>query len=192
MTNAISVALALSFLAPAIPVAAQDWAAPAPGPIARSLSAEAVKLAEVQTKIDGDDAGWARVRQLGSGTEVLVLDKQGARIQSHFVEADDTALLMRDGALSTRINRADVVEIATVGNGKGSASAAAGLALAGGVAALLIDGGLMFASCDGSCAGNAAMMVGVTVGLPLAGGFGGYYGFRKPAQRLIYRAPSIE
>ena len=142
--------------------------------------------------IDGDDAAWARVRQLESGAEVLVLDKRGARIQSHFVESDDTALLLRDGALSTRINRADVVEIATVGNGKGSASAAAGLAMAGGVAALLIDGGLMFARCYGSCAGNVAMMVGVTIGLPLAGGFGGYYGFRKPAQRVIYRAPSIE
>jgi hypothetical protein len=33
-------------------------------------------------------------------------------------------------------------------------------------------------------------MVGVSVGLPLAGGFGGYYGFRKPALRVLYRAPA--
>jgi hypothetical protein len=153
---------------------------------------EAAKLAAVQMKTDADDSGWERVRKLASDTELLVLDKQGTRIHSYFVEADHTAVLVRDGALSNRISRADVVEIAAVGKGKGSASAAAGFALVGGLAALLIDAGLMFAPCNGSCAGVAATMVGVSVGLPLAGGFGGDYGFRKPAQRLIYRAPSVE
>jgi hypothetical protein len=67
---------------------------------------------------------------------------------------------------------------------------AAGFAMAGGLAAFLIDIGLAFSPCHGSCAGNVALIVGATVGLPLAGGFGGYYGFRKPARQLIYRAPS--
>ena len=187
MKSAISLVLVLSLVALSATVSAQDLATRALGPIARSIPAEAAKLAAVQMK-HADDGGWEQVRKLASDTEVVVLDNQGTRIRGRFVEADETAVLVRDGAFSNRVSRAAVVEIAAVGPGKGSALAAAGFAVAGGLAALLIDGGLMMARCDNSCGGVAATMIGVSVGLPLAAGYGGYYGFRKPAQRLIYRA----
>jgi len=132
------------------------------------------------------------VQKLDRGTELAVLDLEGNRLRGHFGEADDDSIQLRDGALTNRINRAEVLEIATIGPGKGSPSAAAGFAMAGALAAFLIDARLAFSPCYGSCTGNVAMMVGVTAGLPLAGGFGGYYGFRKPAQRIIYRGPSTE
>jgi hypothetical protein len=185
-------ALILSLVVSATPAAAQDWAQPAAGPITRSLAAEAAKLASIHPDAKADDVARAHLQKLDRGKEIAVLDKAGHVVQGHFAEADDDSLLLRDGALINRINRAEVLEIATVGSGKGSASAAAGFAMAGAIAAFLLDVRLAFSPCYGSCAGNLAMMVGVSAGLPLAGGFGGYYGFREPVRRVIYHGASTD
>jgi hypothetical protein len=185
-------ALFLSLVPCATPAAEKDWVGPAPGPLARSIAAEAARLAAIQPKADADDVAWAKEEKLDRGTEVAVLDREGNRVHGHLAEADDDSLQLRDGALTNRLRRADVLEIAALGPGSGSTSAATGFAITGAVAALFIDTGLMFSRCNGSCDGNVAMMVGVTAGLPLAGGFGGYYGFRKPAQRVVYPGPSTD
>jgi hypothetical protein len=179
--------LILSLVAYATPAATQDWAKPAPGPLARSIAAEAARLAAIQPKANADDVAWAKVEKLDRRTEVAVLDREGNRVHGHFAEADDDSLELRDGALTNRISRTNVLEIATVEPGKGSPSAAVGFALAGAAAAFLIDTRLAFSRCYGSCGSTIATMVGLTAGLPLLGGFSGYYGFRKPAQRVIYR-----
>ena len=84
------------------------------------------------------------MQKLDRGTELAVLDLEGNRLRGHFGEADDDSIQLRDGALTNRINRAEVLEIATIGPGKGSPSAAAGFAMAGALAAFLIDARLAF------------------------------------------------
>jgi hypothetical protein len=56
--------LILSLVAFATPLAAQDWATSAPGPLARSIAAEVPRLDAIQLKANADDVEWAKVEKL--------------------------------------------------------------------------------------------------------------------------------
>ena len=95
MQFALSLALIVSLVAPAVPVTAQDETAATAGPLARTATREAVRLArEVRLKPDATDVAagelatfvvetvqqsrkparshWLRVLKVAPGTEVIV------------------------------------------------------------------------------------------------------------------------
>jgi hypothetical protein len=109
MKTAILVALILSLVTSAMPVAAHDLVSSEQGPIGRSIATEAARLAAVQmksdVKSDADDAAWARLQKVAGGTAVDVLDRTGTVTRGRFAEADDVSLTLRDGPLTSRIVR---------------------------------------------------------------------------------------
>jgi hypothetical protein len=119
MKTAILVALMLSLVTSALPVAAHDWVAPDQGPLRRSIATEAARLAAVQMKNDvkgdADDSAWARLQKVERGTAVDVLDRTGSVTRGRLAEADDRSLTLRDGPLTNRLARTDVIEVATTG-----------------------------------------------------------------------------
>ena len=145
MKAAFPIVLILSLVFSAIRVGAQDWG-----------------------------SSWARVQALDKWSDIEVLDRAGATYRGRFDEADDVSVVIRAGALITRINREDVREIATGGRKGSSAGAAGGV----------VFGWLLAALGTGAWAPFGTM----TIGLPLGLGLAGYYaGHKKP--RVIYRAP---
>jgi hypothetical protein len=72
MKSAVSLALTMSLTSSALPVAPQDGIV-APGPIARAITREALRLGTVQQVGQPTDSDWERVvRRLAPGTEVTV------------------------------------------------------------------------------------------------------------------------
>jgi len=181
MKTAVLVALILTS---AMPVAAHDWVAPEQGPIGRSIATEAATLAAVQMKTginsDADDSAWARLQKVERGTPVDVRDRTGATVRGRFAEADDASMTLRDGALTNRIARTDVIEVATTETRGGSPAGAANGAALGILAAFLM-------------AMDERVMFGPTiVGLPVGLGFAGYYGFGRTKSRVIYRVSAAQ
>jgi hypothetical protein len=192
LKTAILVALILSLITSAVPVAAHDWVAPQQGPIGRSITTEAARLAAVQMKsdisTDADDSAWTGLQKVERGTAVDVLDRTGTVTRGRLAEADDVSLTLRDGALINRIARTDVIEVATTEKRSGSPSGAASGAALGILAAVFIAPRIAFSPCYGSCTDEKVMLGATIVGLPVGLGFAGYYGFGRTKPRVIYRA----
>jgi hypothetical protein len=98
------------------------------------------------------------------------------------------SLTLRDGPLTNRIVRTDVIEVATTETRGGSPSGAASGAAIGILAAFLIAPGIAFSPCGGSCTDEKAMLGATIVGLPVGLGVAGYYGFGRKKSHVIYRA----
>jgi hypothetical protein len=89
-------------------------------------------------------------------------------------------MTLRDGALTNRIARTDVIEVATTETRGGSPAGAANGAALGILAAFLM-------------AMDERVMFGPTiVGLPVGLGFAGYYGFGRTKSRVIYRVSAAQ
>ena len=71
-----------------------------PGPIARIVTREAVRLALTQQS-EPSDVGWSRVRKLEPGTEITVTVRGSQAGKRTFVSADESGLTVLDLAHST-------------------------------------------------------------------------------------------
>ena len=109
MKSAISLALSMCLVSSAFPVAAQDGIAATPGPIARAITREAVRLGTVQEVAKPGDSDWASVRRLAPGTEVIVTVRGSQSGKRHVVSASDsvlTVLNLTDPSLPDAATRA--------------------------------------------------------------------------------------
>jgi hypothetical protein len=109
MKSAISLALCMCLVSSAFPVAAQDGIAATPGPMARAITREAVRLGTVQEVVKPGDADWASVRRLAPGTEVIVTVRGSRSGIRHVVSASDsvlTVLNLADRSLPEAATRA--------------------------------------------------------------------------------------
>lgn len=109
MKSAVSLALSMCLVSSAFPVAAQDGIAATPGPIARAITREAVRLGTVQEVGKPGGPDWARVRRLVPGTEVIVTVRGSQPGKRHVVSASDsvlTVLNLTDPSLPDAATRA--------------------------------------------------------------------------------------
>ena len=117
MKSALSLTLIVCLVGSALPAAAQDRLdEPTSGPIARAVTREAVRLATAQPN-EPADRDWSRVRDLKSGTEIIVTVGTSRPARRSFVRADDSSLWIRAIDLDLDlmpIARADVTEIRQV------------------------------------------------------------------------------
>lgn len=100
MRLAGSLALVIFLAGPALPVAAQQNARTV-GPIARSITREAARVATVQQS-KPVDSEWLRVRKLAPGMEIIVTVKGSPPAQRYFVagnESELTVLTLTDPGL---------------------------------------------------------------------------------------------
>jgi len=172
MKTALVVALILSCGAASTPVVAQ------------SLVQQATTLALSQAQT-GDDAGWSPVEQLETNASLVVVRGQES-LRGNFIEANETSLSLRRADTVERIPRAEIIEVRRA-RGKGSSRGAkvgayTGLALSVGI-------GFGMAMCErGACdGGRKAAGVLAMVGVPVGLGIAGYYAGSAPPE-VIYRA----
>lgn len=92
MRSAVSLVLAISLIGSALPVKAQRHPSTA-GPIARSISREAERLAAMRQN-QPVDPEWSRVRHLAPGTELIVTIKDSQPAPRRFVMGDESDLLV--------------------------------------------------------------------------------------------------
>lgn len=92
MKSAVSLALSIGLVSPALPVTAQDRIVAPLGPIARAITREAARLGTVQQVTKPTDSDWARVRRLAPGTEVTVTVRGSQPGTRHVVLANEYGL----------------------------------------------------------------------------------------------------
>jgi hypothetical protein len=94
------------------------------------------------------------------------------------------------GRIIETIARADVVTVAgPLGTRRGSVVGAVIGASGGLLLGLVSTAHLAFKQCGGSCKDEKALIALSLAGLPVAGGFLGYYARRSPTQGVLYQAP---
>jgi hypothetical protein len=101
MKVALSIPLIGCLVTSTLPVAAQDRMESAPGPIARAIAREAVRLT-VDPRAGSADVEWSRVRKLAPGTEIIVTvegSQPGGRYVVRADESDLTVLNVADPPL---------------------------------------------------------------------------------------------
>jgi hypothetical protein len=91
MRLALSITFVGCLVTSTLPVAAQAPMALTPGPIARSIAREAVRLA-VDSRAGSADVEWSRVRKLASGTEIVVTLEGSQPGERYVVRADESDL----------------------------------------------------------------------------------------------------
>ena len=184
MRSTLSLTLIVCLVASALPVTAQER-----GPLARAVTRESVRLAAVQSGGTPADSNWSHVRGLAPGTDVVVTVRGSKFARCTFVQADESALIVRTGRWQVvqTIARGDVQEIR-----KGLSEKRRALGLLGGLGGTIGGAfvgayvGGMVGGCDSEnlrCMG-AGMMAGVVGGAVL-----GYRAVTRTKGDLIYRAP---
>lgn len=209
----LSLLLILALTTSASPVIAEepaqmprsfDFRGPAPGtgPLVRAATREAVRLAATpdertmsttESVEQGSQSGpsdWSRVRQLAPHTELIVTVTGAPSVHGYFVAADDSELMVSNGAV-VQIERDAIGEISHAVPYSPRHDVLVGLGLGA-----AIGGGLYLALCHGfgGCGaadvgpllGTAALFAGISAGIAvLPGGRHARHG----ASEIIYRAP---
>jgi hypothetical protein len=182
MKSTLSLTLIVSMVASALPVTAQEQ-----GLIARAATREAVRLAGVQRGDTPIESDWSPVVAIASGTNVVVTVRGSKPTRCTFVQADESALIVRTGRwqMVQIIARDDVQEIRTGPSGKRRA-----LGLLAGVGGAV--GGTMVGGTIGGLGSDDEDLRGVALGA-MAGLVGGaVLGYRAVTHTKgdpIYRAP---
>lgn len=213
MRSALSMTLIVCVVASALPLTAQEQtpvsfetpaiATPpsttATGAIARAAMREAARLGTARKPVSpglelvqpGDEparSDWSRVVSIDSGEEVLLTVRRSKPARCIFVQADESALIVRTGRWQVvqTIARGDVQEIRTGRSGRRRALGllgGLGGAIGGAFGGALV--GVMVGGCDEENLGciGVGMMAGVVGGSVL-----GYRAVSRTKGRLIYRA----
>jgi hypothetical protein len=161
-----------------VPARAQ---APVPAPrlfsdeaIGRAIARMPIEISQVDPRAD-----WSRVMGLSAAQPIIVRTRGGAPRRGRFVSADASTLTVVDleapGTPTLRLARTDVDEILQRTGRRGSVLGAA-IGAGGGVLLGIVSAiNLAFMDCGGSC-GDERFLIGLSlVGIPVAGGFAGYY-----------------
>jgi hypothetical protein len=130
------------------------------------------------------------VAQLAENAEVTVLTGQ-TTISGRVVRADQSGLTLRTESGPTTFDRASVQEVRLTTKRRGSKLGAAIGAGAAGFLAFGMAVGLATKDCGGDCTDEKAGMAAVLIGLPIGGGFAGYYLWPpKTSVEVIYVRPT--
>ena len=182
MKSALSLTLIMCLVASALPVTAQEK-----GPLARAVTREAVRLAAVQLGGTPAESNWSHVRGLAPGTEVIVTVRGSKFARCTFVQADESALIVRTGRWQVvqTIARGDVQEIKTGLSKKRRALGLLG-GLGGAIGGAFVGGTVGGSGSDSENLGPYAL--GAMAGL-VGGAILGYRAVTRTKGDLIYRAP---
>ena len=184
MKSILSLTSIMCLVASALPVTAQEK-----GPLARAVTLASVRLAAEQSGGTPAESNWSRVRGLAPGTDVVVTVRGSKSARCTFVQADESALIVRTGRWQVvqTIARGDVREIRT-----GVSEKRRALGLLGGLGGA-IGGAFVGAYVGGTVGGSDAenlgpMGVGMMAGV-VGGAVLGYRAVTHTKGDLIYRAP---
>jgi hypothetical protein len=178
----------------ALAVTAQSLTTPLPQPA--PLSRDSIRLAVVTTMLEpqaGAQTDWARVTQLEVNDEVTVVVAGQQSISGRLVSADQSGLTLRLSSGSTsRFERASIQEVRHTTKRRGSKLGAIIGAGAAGFFGYAIAVGLATKDCGGDCTDEKAWIAASLIGLPIGGGFAGYYLFPgKTRVEVIYSRPML-
>jgi hypothetical protein len=186
MRNICAIGLTVLVCAqPMVALAADDGGSP--GPLGRSVSREAARLA-AEPAGRAATHGWEALRGLDPGTRIIVTTAN-TTLTATFVSANDTTLNVRNGDAPELLNAEDVVFVAHLVR-RGSAGAAV-LGTLGGIwlGAVLAVGLAENTRCYGDCGAARLGFWSAIVGVPILGGYGAWYGTSRVTEEIIYRRP---
>jgi hypothetical protein len=166
--------------------AAADGAVPA-GPLARSVSREALRLA-AESSGRAATPDWEALRGLDRGKPVIVTTAT-ATFTGTFVAANDETLSLQDGAATRNVNVEDVLLI--TGKVRRGSAGAAVLGTLGGIwlGSAMALGLTQNQRCASGCAGVGVAILSAIIGVPIAGGYGAWYQSSRLTEEVIYRRP---
>jgi hypothetical protein len=158
----------------------------ADGPLTRTLTREAVRLA-ADTAPAAD--GWTAVRRLDSGASIVITTAD-TLVTGAFDSADATGITVTRSGTLERVNLDDVLMLERRVR-RGSALAAA-LGAAGGLwlgSGLAVGIGLNV-RCQPHCGGVEAGMFAAVIGVPIAAGYGAWRASSRLTEEVVYRRTS--
>jgi hypothetical protein len=157
----------------------------AAGPLERSVSREAVRLAR-ESSGEADRSGWRTVRLLEPGSKIVITTAEET-MAGAFVSLDDTTLAVsRDGAI-LQLN-VDDVQMVERRVRQGSAVAAVFGTLGGMWLGSAMAFGLVESSrCYSSCGAEIFAVWSAIIGVPILGGYGAWRGSSRLTEEVIYR-----
>ena len=170
---------------------AQSPAPQAPKPFSR----DSIRLAVVPTLLEartGAQSDWARVMQLGADDEITVVTGP-ATISGRVVKVDQSGITLRPGSGgTTTFERSTIQEVRLTTKRRGSKLGAVIGAGAAGFLGVGLAIGLATKDCGDSCTDEKVGVAASLIGLPIGGGFAGYY-LWPPRSRVevIYTRPML-
>jgi hypothetical protein len=128
------------------------------------------------------------MRGLTPGRRIVVTTKT-ATVVGSFVAADASMITVRNGDVTEHLNAEDVVVIAGIGR-RGSA----GMAVLGALGGIFLGSGVAVglaesSRCSQGCGGRRLAIWSTFIGIPIAGGYGAWYGSSRVTEEVIYRRP---
>jgi hypothetical protein len=175
----------------ALTLVAQSSAPQAPQPFSRDSIRLAVAPALLELQA-GAQSDWARVVQLAANDEITVVTGP-TTVSGRLVSADQSGLTLRPGSGgTTRFERASIQEVRRTTRKRGSKLGAIIGAGIGGFAGAVTAIHLAYKDCGESCTGEKAGIAASLVGLPIGGGFAGYYLWpKRTSVEVIYTRPML-
>jgi hypothetical protein len=175
----------------ALTLVAQSSAPQAPQPISR----DSIRLAVAFTLLEpqaGAQSDWVRVMQLAANDEVTVVSGP-ARVSGRVVRADQSGLTLQPSSGgTTTFERASIQEVRRITRRRGSKLGAVIGAGIGGFTGYLIAINLAMKDCGGDCTDEKVGVGAALVGLPIGGGFAGYYLWpKRTSVEVIYTRPML-
>jgi hypothetical protein len=151
--------------------------------IAKSLAAEATKLAAAQTADDvRNRTAWTRVEALKHGDEIVIQRMDFSSVYGRVVSADATSLVVRNGARVHSIRSVDVYSVRMARSNGSPVGAAIG------TAAGTLVGFLVMTKWDwGECRCGSSLIV-FPVGLGAGFGILGYHAVPHEPKLIYFRA----
>lgn len=176
----------------ALTLVAQSSAPQATQPFSRDSIRRAVTPALLERQT-GAQSDWARVMQLAPDDDVTVVAGGSQPTQGRLVRVDQSGLTLRLGSgTTTTFERSSIQEVRLTTRRRGSKL---GAVIGAGAAAFVGTGiaiGLATKECDGSCTDEKVGIGLALVGLPIGGGFAGYYLWpKRTSVEVIYTRPML-
>jgi hypothetical protein len=161
----------------------------AAGPLERSVSREAIRLAR-ESAGEADRSGWRTVRLLEPGSKIVITTADET-MTGAFVSVDDTTLAVnRDGTvLHLSVDDVQMVERRVR---RGSAVAAVFGTLGGFWLGSAMAFGLAESSrCYSSCGAEILTVWSAIIGVPILGGYSAWRGSSWLTEEVIYRRQKV-
>jgi hypothetical protein len=155
----------------------------AESPLTRSVAREAARLAAPPAD---DRSAWRAVRLLEPGARIVITTADAA-VDRAFVGLRDSTLTVRNGSAEEEIALDEVLMIESRVR-RGSAAAAVFGTLGGIWLGSAVALNLTYSRCH-ACGAVRLAAWGAFIGIPIAGGYGAWYGSSRLTEEVIYRRP---